>query len=234
MLLVRSLLQTRKPASARTYLLTLPDSEADPEGAWLLSRSFLQEGNAQAAASALESAGLYREDHPIEPEPAPYLGAKRCASCHRSEYKSLLASRHATTFAYAREPHSMPLPHDRLRDPGDPGVWHTFERKADGISIETKKYELVFRAMAIYAFGSPDNYTTLVGPDDSGQPRMLRISYFNSPKGSGWDVTSGVAPLPTRPQEYSGNKLVAQGRAGTPWRATHTSVMSSNCGRSPA
>jgi hypothetical protein len=214
MLLARSLLQTGKPAEARAYLLSLPPSGDDPEAAWLLSRCFLQEHAWTQAAQALQKAVSYRQLRPIDPEPAPFLGAVRCASCHRTEYKSVLASRHATTFSHAREPRAFPLPGRPLADPGNPSVAHAFERREDGLSIESRQHDQVFRALARYAFGSPDNYVTLVGPDEQGQPRMLRISYFDSPKGAGWDITSGLEPRPARLEDYSGNKLDADD--GTP------------------
>ncbi len=49
---------------------------------------------------------------------------------------------------------------------------------------------------------------TLVGPDDRGVARMLRISSYHSPKGSGVDITSGVPPHPSDPSNYLGNALI--------------------------
>ena len=56
--------------------------------------------------------------------------------------------------------------------------------------------------------GCPDRYVTLVGPDDRGVARMLRISSYHSPKGSGVDITSGVPPHPSDPSNYLGNALI--------------------------
>jgi len=109
-LLVRSLLQTGQPAEARLFLRSLPTSAADPEASWLLSRCFLQEKDWKHAARALEGAGSYRQDYPLDPEPAPYVGAARCATCHPAKYKAVTASRHATTFSFARKPQAVPLP----------------------------------------------------------------------------------------------------------------------------
>jgi hypothetical protein len=85
---------------------------------------------------------------------------------------------------------------------------HTFQPAQDGIRVGTRVGDAVFRALARYAFGSPDHYVTLVGPDDQGRPRMLRISSYHSPKGSGWDITSGVPPQPANPVDFLGNLLV--------------------------
>ena len=208
-LLVRSLLETREPALARHYLESSPVAGRGVEAAWLLSRCFLQEKNREQADLAFSEARSYRDQHPIEPEPAPFVGAARCALCHPSTYKSVLASRHATTFALALEPRSVPLPDRPLPDPGDPRVSHTFQRSSDGICVESRVGNQVFRAVAKYAFGSPDHFVTLVGPDDRGQSRMLRMSYFDSPRGSGWDVTGGVPLHPADPEEFLGKALDA-------------------------
>jgi tetratricopeptide (TPR) repeat protein len=208
MLLVRSLLQTGQPAEARRVLQAIAGSGSDPESAWLLSRCFLQEKAWDAAAAALERAGSYRDDYPLEPEPAPFVGAARCAACHRSTYRSVLASHHATTFSRPRDPRVLSLPDHPLPDPGDPQVVHTFQPAKDGLKVETRVNDQVFRAVARYAFGSPDHYVTLVGPDERGQSRMLRISAYHSPKGSGLDLTSGVDPHPADPATFLGNPLI--------------------------
>ncbi len=208
MLLVRSLLQSGQPTEARRMIQARPGFESDPESSWLLSRCFLQERAWEPAAAALERAGTYRDQWPLEPEPAPYVGAAKCGSCHRSNYQAVLASHHATTFSRPRDPGSLSLPDHRVSDPADPKVSLTFEPGEDGIRVETKVGDQVYRALARYAFGSPDRYVTLVGPDDRGRPRMLRISSYHSPKGSGLDLTSGVPPHPKDPLDFLGNALI--------------------------
>jgi len=206
-LLVRSLLQTGKPAEARLFLRSLPTWENDSEASWLMSRCFLQEKDWKHAALALKGAGSYRHDYPLDPEPAPYVGAARCALCHAAEYKAVTASRHATTFSFARQPQAVPLPDRPVPDPGDPRVSHTFRRGHDGIGVESRVGDQVFRALAVYAFGSPDHFVTLVGPDDHGQSRMVRMSYYHSPKGTGWDVSGGLDVHPAHPDEFLGRPL---------------------------
>jgi tetratricopeptide (TPR) repeat protein len=204
MLQVRSWLQAGQPAAARRALQLMPASGSDPESAWLLSRCFVQEKAWARAAEALRAAGSYRRDHPLEPEPAPYVGAARCAECHRAEYQAALTSRHSTTFARARDPQSFPVPDHPIPDPGDPAVQHRYERREDGIHVETTVGTQVLRAVARYAFGSPDHFVTLTGPDDRGRPRMLRMSYYDSPRGKGWDLSTGLAPRPARPDQFLG------------------------------
>jgi tetratricopeptide (TPR) repeat protein len=204
MLLVRSLLQSGQPAEARRYLQAISTTESATESAWLLSRCFLQEKAWGPAAEAFELARSYRLDHPLEPEPAPYVGEARCASCHRTTFEVHLSSRHSSTFGHARNPRQFPLPDRVLPDPADPQVCHSFQRLKDGIHVQTRVGDQVFGALARYAFGSPDHFMTLVGPDDQGQPRELRISYYDSPRGSGWDLSTGLEPHPKNPDGFLG------------------------------
>jgi tetratricopeptide (TPR) repeat protein len=212
MLLVRTLLQTGQPAEARRVLEALAsgsESEPgpDPEASWLLSRCFLQEQAWGPAAAALERAGSYRADYPIEPEPAPFVGAARCGSCHPAIHRSVLASRHSTTFARPRDPRALALPEQPFPDPADPRVQHHFQAAEGGIRVEARVGEQVFRALARYAFGSPDHYVTLVGPDDAGRSRMMRISGYRSPRGSGVDVSNGIPRHPADPIDFLGNAM---------------------------
>ena len=59
------------------------------QASWLLSRAALQEGAIPEAAAALEAAGSYRAEHPLEPEPAPFVGEARCAHCHREVVRAV-------------------------------------------------------------------------------------------------------------------------------------------------
>jgi tetratricopeptide (TPR) repeat protein len=208
LLLVRSLLRCARPAPARSILETEPTIGSDPEIAWLMSRTFLQERAWDRAAAALDRAGRYHDEYPLEPEPAPFTGEARCAPCHRAIVQSVLASRHATTFTRPRIPRDLSFPDQSIADPADPKVSHEFAASKAGIRVETRVGDGVFRALARYAFGSPDTYVTLVGPDDKGQPRMLRISSYHSPRGSGLDITSGVPPQPSEPVGFLGNPLI--------------------------
>jgi tetratricopeptide (TPR) repeat protein len=207
MLMVRSLLQTGRAAKARHYLETIPQVSSAPEFAWLRSRSFFQDKDWKEAAKALDSSASYRTENPLEPEPAPYVGAARCASCHRSIYETHLLSRHSTTFGHARDPGHFPLPDRPLPDPVQPEVTHSFQRLESGIKVETRAGDQVFHALASYALGSPDRFVTLVGSDDKGQSRELRISSYRSPKGSGWDVSTGLDPHPDTPDGFLGPVL---------------------------
>ncbi len=119
-------------------------------------------------------------------------------------YEAVRTSRHSATFAARRNARSLPLPDRPFPDPGDPKVQHRYERRDDGIHVETRVGDQVFRALARYAFGSPDRYVTLTGLDEQGRSRLMRMSYFDSTKGTGWDVSTGLPPHPARPDQFLG------------------------------
>jgi tetratricopeptide (TPR) repeat protein len=205
--LVRSLLQLRQPERARRYLQQFRLVGSDSETAWLLSRCFLQEKDPERAAALLDQARAHREEFAFDPEPAYHVGAAKCGSCHRQIYNSVLASRHGTTFARVVDLEGVALPDHALPDPGNPAVTHTLKRTEDGIRVETRVGDKVLAAVARYAFGSPDHFVTFTGPDDSGQMRELRLSYYDSPRGSGWDLSTGSAKMPAKPDDYLGQAM---------------------------
>ncbi len=71
---------THEAISQLQKVLTVgPDAEAS----WLLSRSYLQEGDVGLASTALGQSGSYRDEHPLISEPAVYVGSARCTSMPR-------------------------------------------------------------------------------------------------------------------------------------------------------
>jgi hypothetical protein len=206
-LLAGSLLRAGQPAEARTILEAHLEAGPDPEASWLLSRCFIQQKDWNRAATVLQQDPSYRSEHPLEPEPAPYVGEARCGECHRKQFDAVLASRHATTFARARELQDLPLPRDPLPDPGNPRVKHDVRREGDSLVVETRKDDRVLRAVVDYAFGSRDHFTTFVGRDDRGGPVMVRMSCYESPRGSGWDIATGLPRQPARDEEYLGDPM---------------------------
>jgi hypothetical protein len=136
------------------------------------------------------------------------VGSARCAECHRPISRDLLASRHASTFSRARELRDLPLPGRPLPDPAGPEVVHEFRWEADSLRVETRASDRVFRGIVAYAFGSRDHLMTLVGRDDQGVERMFRMSHYDSARGSGWDLSTGLPPRPAREDEYLGERMV--------------------------
>jgi tetratricopeptide (TPR) repeat protein len=207
-LLARSLLKTRRPAEARQLLANLLAHGPDAEASWLLGRSYIQEQDWDGAAALLEPSAAFRAEHFIEFEPAPYVGAASCADCHSEIYRSLIASKHATTFSRARDLDKLALPSNPVLDPGNPKVTHHFTRLDGSLQVETRAAAEVQRAVIEHAFGSPDHFMTFVGRDDQGRSRMLRISHYHSPRGSGWDLSTGLPQRPEDPHEYLGTTLL--------------------------
>jgi tetratricopeptide (TPR) repeat protein len=203
-LLARCLLRIGQPAGARETLRTVLDVGPDREASWLLSRAYLQDGNGAEAAAALAQSGTYRAEHPLEPEPSPYVGEARCAGCHADVRKLVLASRHASTLRRGSELADLPLPEHPLTDPGDSNVSHTLKQVDGQVRVETRVQDKVLRAVVDYALGSVDRYTTLVGRDDQGRARTLRLSYHRGGGGSGWDLSKAQAAHPECAEDFLG------------------------------
>jgi tetratricopeptide (TPR) repeat protein len=196
-LLARSLLGLGRPAEAEGPVQSIlvrggrTDLESDREAQWLLSRVYLQEGRMADASSALARAGTYRADNPLIPEPSPYVGAARCAPCHRDEERAYASTRHNRTFHHGADLLKLPLPDRPLADPDDPKVTHSFDRQGDQIHAKTKARDRVFNTVVEYAFGTPERYITMIGRDDQHDVRALRLSYYHNAEGSGWGRTFG-------------------------------------------
>ncbi len=206
-LLARALLRIGTPAEARTVLGAVLDDGADPEAFWLLSRAALQEGAVADAAAALEDAGSYRGDHPLEAEPSPFIGANRCALCHRDTFRALEASRHASTLLRGEPLAAVPYPNGPIPDPDNPTVIHAFHRDGERIRFETEAGDKVLRAVVDYAFGSPDHYVSFVGRDEHGRPHILRLSRYRTGRESGWVRTTGHTALPGGGGDFLGKSL---------------------------
>ena len=174
--------------------------------AWPLPTS--RNGNGTRAATLLKPSDSFRPLHPLEHEPAPYVGAARCAACHSEIYRSLSTSKHATTFSRPQDLNKLVLPSNPVPDPGNPQVTHGFKRQDEKLQVETRVGEEVQRAVINYAFGSRDHFMTFVGRDDQGRSRMLRISHYHSARGSGWDLSTGLPQRPDNPHEYLGTTLL--------------------------
>ena len=186
-LVARSFLRVHQPAEARTLLTPMQARGPDPEVAWLLSRTFLQEGNKTSAQEALAQAGSYRADNPLEPEPSPYVGEARCEKCHTAIFQSSLASRHTQSYYRGQQLDHLPLPDRPLPDPDDPSVTHTIQRRDGAIREQTRVGTQVFDTVIEYAFGTKDRYLTMVSRDARGGYRIARLSYYDTPDGRGWD-----------------------------------------------
>jgi tetratricopeptide (TPR) repeat protein len=209
-LLSRSLLEINQPAEAQAVLEEILVSSSDSEASWLLNRALLQEGALEKAKAVLPAAQVYRESHPLEFEPSPYVGAVRCAGCHPANYRTQVGSRHAKTFHRTVELPALSLPAGPVADPSEKGVVHSIVREApDRIRAQTEVAGKTLYALVDYILGSGDRGITLVGTDGSGRARELRLSHYSD--GSGWDRTTGQVSRPPDPADYLGRLLGAQG-----------------------
>jgi tetratricopeptide (TPR) repeat protein len=190
-LLARGLQQTGRSAEARVILRRILDQGSDREASWLMSRAALEVGALADAADALVAAGSYRAQHPLEAEPGVYAGAARCAPCHQATFRAIEANRHSSTLTRGKELAGLPYPDRPIADPDDPAVRHTFQREGDRIRFKTTANDRVSSAIVAYAFGSPDRYVSLVGPDEHGRNHILRLSHFQAGRDSGWVRTTG-------------------------------------------
>jgi tetratricopeptide (TPR) repeat protein len=206
-LLARKLLDTSRPAEAMVSLSTILSDGRDAEATWLSSRGALQLGKIAEAAAALKAAGTYRRDHPLEAEPGAFVGESRCGSCHPSLARRSQSSRHTTTLIRGEALAKLPYPDHPIPDPDDPGVIHAFRRENQRIRFETREKDRVQNAIVAYAFGSLDRYVSLVGPDESGHPHILRLSHFHTPSESGWVRTTGHTADASGGHDFLGKAL---------------------------
>jgi tetratricopeptide (TPR) repeat protein len=206
--LVRALLQVRRSHEAHDLLRSILAAEPDREAFWLESRAFLQQGAIADALNAWEKSGSFRDENPLLPEPAQFVGSEACAECHRAVYQAQQSSRHARTFFRACELAKLDLPISPFADPGRASVNHVLQRiDGDRLQQETHVDGKVFRAVVDYAFGSGDRGLTLVGHDEKAQAHELRLSHYREASRSVWDGTSGHPAEPTDPSEYLGQPL---------------------------
>jgi tetratricopeptide (TPR) repeat protein len=207
--LARALLCSGKPDGAIPPLMGILASGPDPEASWLLSRAYLQAGSLDEATDALKSAGTYRDQHEISHEPSPGVGAARCAECHAATYKAEQGSLHARTFWRSRRLDDLPLPDAPVPDPARPGVRHEI-RKVDGkVQFDAEEEGRSQRAVVDFAFGSGHHGITLVGTDEEGRARELRLSHYAD--GPVWDLTVGQLGTPARGEDILGRPLDGDG-----------------------
>ncbi len=204
----RALLRTGKAAEAVPALEAVLASGPDPEASWFLSRAYLLAGKLDAAAVALRGVGAYRDRHATAHEPSPGVGASRCAECHPAIYKAEQSSLHSRTFLRGPGLDALPLPDAPVPDPALSGVRYEI-RRADGkVRFDAEEKEEIRRAVVEFAFGSGHHGVTLVGTDEGGRARELRLSHYAD--GPVWDVTTGQSATPPQAAGVLGRFLSAE------------------------
>jgi len=204
----RALMRVHEPEQARLHLERFLSSQQDHEFFWLMSRAYLQEGEKNQALAALEKSGSFREDNPLAPEPASFVGSSRCAECHPAIFQTQQSSRHAHTFLRVGELGKLPLPPESFPDPAQAKVTHSLRRSgSEQLEQETHVENQVYSALVEYALGSGDRGFTLVGRGDKRQAFELRLSRYRTGESHLWDVTTGHFPRPDDPTQYLGKSL---------------------------
>ena len=137
-LLARSWLEIGQPNRAIETLSAEPGKHgpalADPEASWLLSRAYLQNGQTADASAALKRSGTYRDENPLMPEPSPYTGASRCASCHPKETRTHDRSRHSRTLAPRSSTPRSTVPRQTVGRPRRPQGHPHFQARSENES----------------------------------------------------------------------------------------------------
>ncbi len=206
-LIARTFLRAGQPAEARTPLQSILAQRADPEAAWLLGRAYLQEGDKARAQAAMARAGSYRRDNPLEEEPSPYVGEARCQECHPAIFRDSLASRHTQTYYRGAQLRALPRPDRPLTDPTDPKVTHAIKEVDGALWEETRVGDTVLSSLIEYAFGTSDRYLTMVSHDARDQYHIVRLSYYHTAAGEGWDRTILDVNDPTHTEDFQGRPI---------------------------
>jgi tetratricopeptide (TPR) repeat protein len=205
--LARALLRLKQPARARSQLMAVLSLGPNQEASWLLSRAFLQVGLVAEAAKAFQESGSYAADDPTRFEPAPFVGAARCAHCHFAKYQMQRVSHHATTFHRPAALTALSLTSPSIPDPAEPTVSHTLQMKDGRLVQETHINDRVFRAVVQYAFGSGGKGRSMIGHDEFGNIRELRLSVYQSGPTLLWDVTPGQPGHQANAEYYLGTPM---------------------------
>jgi len=221
-LVARLLLETGRAREAHDLLYPLvsnPITHADRaadyptpdrEAAWLLSRAALQLDQHQTADTMLALAGNFGKIASSSPEPAPFVGSRRCGECHRSLYQEQQRqSRHALTLRLGSGLKDVPLPAHPVPDPVIKSLTHFFSRKGDDrIELESRAGDQVNHAIVVYAVGSGRHGITMLAQDQQGIDRELRVSYFAD--NQSWGETKGIEFAPRDAGDQIGVGLAPQ------------------------
>lgn len=192
----RALLREAKLSDAveqiRLVLRARPD---DLEASWLLSRAAIDDPKMTLTDATLAQAKSYRAAHPLEPEPAPFVGSSECMRCHVDIHSTQRASRHAKTFYNAGMLKKFELPKGKFPDKTVANVTHELTRDSqDRITLTTTEGDTVRKALVEFALGSGDRGLTPMAKDQDGALRELRLSYYGDI--DDWDRTSGHPDQP--------------------------------------
>jgi hypothetical protein len=144
----------------------------------------------------------------MHPEPATFVGARRCAPCHPDEFASQQSSRHARTLVRTAELRDLSWPDQPVIDADNPRVEHQVGRVGDRVEVATRVGQRTFRAVVEYALGSRHQGQSFLARDQAGQVRELRLARY--PRAPEWARTMEHPAVPTDPDGYLGRPLSAE------------------------
>jgi mono/diheme cytochrome c family protein len=119
-----------------------------------------------------------------------FVGAAKCAECHREIYNRQSHSRMATALRTSEDfcrQHALPLPAevtDRAND-----LQYRIDRRQGQLCMEVVRGEEVVRTTMHYALGSGQRGLTFLCDLDAENYQELRVSYFADT--NSWDFTPG-------------------------------------------
>ncbi len=184
------------------------------QAAWLLSRAAaFQLDLHDRADELLALAGEFGTTEAAPPEPAPFVGSRRCAECHpRIAREQQRESRHAQTLRFGVDLKQAPLPAKPVSDPVIPSITHAFSRKSDDrIEAETRDADHIFRALYYMPSG-------LVGTGSPCSPATIRASIASYAYRTGLDQSWGKPRASTLPLVMA---ETTSGSASVEKRLTH-------------
>jgi tetratricopeptide (TPR) repeat protein len=204
-LLASCLLETGQSGEARAELAHLLESGPDRDASWLQSRALLMEGALDEARAALQAAMAGGPADPMRREPAPFVGAAQCASCHPKEFNAQQQSSHARTLLVYPALTKLPWPQGELTDRTSSQVRHAFSPAGEKVAFHTSIERRTYESLIQYAMGSNHHGRTFVGRNAEGQARELRISQY--PSEPLWARTLEHPDVPDDPEGYVGRPL---------------------------
>jgi Tfp pilus assembly protein PilF len=202
----RALLALGRGSEAEASLKSVSLPSADLS--WLLSRAALQRGDRDVATTLLVRAkaeGSVLARDPMTTEPAPFTGSARCVDCHAEIHREQQSSRHARTFARMPELHNVPITETPVSDPHDTTIQHSIKKEGDKLVVQSVIDGSIRRAIVEFMMGSGDKGLTMLGRDEAGALRELRLSHY---PGHGWDRTTGHPEKPPDRGDFLGMALL--------------------------
>ena len=151
-----------------------------PESSWLLSRAALQEGAISDAVVALAAAGSYRGDHPLDPEPSPYVGEARCSVSSRQGPRCPGEQAHLDPGSRQRPSPNFLFPTGAVPDPDDHECYTCVQtqRMIRCMSKPTSRIGYCVRSSTMHS-ARPSQYFSLVGHETARRsPYILRLSHY--------------------------------------------------------